>query len=103
MQAVLLFLSFVSEFITSETGSVRQRNGLPVAWGAGVLVAAAIVLGTPGKAAACGGTRCDTPIGDCQYMQPGQCNYVCITSGKTCGECSSVSWGNYVSPCWCYH
>lgn len=42
----------MSEFITSETGFVRQRTGLPVAWAAGVLVAAVILLGTPEKAAA---------------------------------------------------
>lgn len=52
MQAIL---SLVAEFITSESGAVPPRTGLPVAWTAGVLVAAAVVLGTPETSAAhCG-------------------------------------------------
>jgi hypothetical protein len=52
MEKILLVLNFMAEFLASETGFVRQRHGLPVAWTAGVLVAAAVILGMPGKAEA---------------------------------------------------
>lgn len=90
----------MSEFITNETGFVRQRTGLPVAWAAGVLVAAAVILGTPGTAAACGGTPCDW-IGSCVGWPSGQCNYLCITQGHACGECRQE--GTHVWDCQCYH
>jgi hypothetical protein len=101
MQAIILFLlSFVNEFFASETGFVRQRHGLPVAWAAGVLVAAAVILGTPGTAAACGGTACDW-VGSCNGWPDGQCNYVCITGGHSCGQCESDLYR--INECHCYH
>jgi hypothetical protein len=49
---------------------VRQRNGLPVAWAAGVLVAAAVMFGMPEKAhAACGwGPSCTPGVSNCSQL-----------------------------------
>ena len=44
--------TFLGEFITSESGRVNPEQGFRFAWAAGVIVAAAVVLGTPPKAAA---------------------------------------------------
>jgi hypothetical protein len=104
MQAIILvLLSFVNEFFASETGFVRQRHGLPVAWAAGVLVAAAVVLGTPGSAAAgCGPTPCNV-IGECAGMGGSSgCNWMCITQGHYCGQCEFGA-GGYYEGCQCYH
>lgn len=95
MQAILLLLSFVSEFIASETGFVRQRDGLPVAWAAGVLVAAAILFGMPEKVhAACGwGPSCTPGVSDCGQLCFQQVPY-CNTTG-----CALYSPGVY--RCYC--
>ena len=88
MQAILFLLSFVSEFLTNETGFVRQRTGLPVAWAAGVLVAAAVVLGTPGPAAA----ACVDP-GNCEGLACGSCHVVdCQYNLATCPFSTPYRW-----------
>ena len=43
---------FLGEFILSESGRVNPEQGFRLAWAAGVIVAAMVVLGTPEKAAA---------------------------------------------------
>jgi hypothetical protein len=45
MQNILVLLSFIGKFFTSETGAVRQSTSLPLAWAAAVLAAAATLLG----------------------------------------------------------
>lgn len=74
----------LNEFISNETGFVRQRNGLPVAWAVGVLVAAAVMFGTVDPAAAdqCAGL----PVGHCQWVAQGSC-------------CNNNTWQNEVE--WC--
>lgn len=42
----------LSGFFSDETGSVKQRSSLPVAWAIGILIGAAVFLGTPDKAEA---------------------------------------------------
>ncbi len=44
--------TFLGEFIMSESGRVNPEQGFRLAWGAGVIVAAMVVLGTPPQAAA---------------------------------------------------
>ena len=43
---------FVGEFIMNESGRVNPEQGFRLAWAAGVIVAAMVVLGSPPKAAA---------------------------------------------------
>ena len=43
---------FLGEFIPSESGRVNPEQGFRLAWAAGVIVAAMVVLGTPPKAEA---------------------------------------------------
>ena len=48
---------FIAEFVRSESGEVSPKQGFPVAWTGGLLVAAMVVLGMPEKAsAACPGS-----------------------------------------------
>ena len=47
---------FIAEFARSESGEVNPKQGLPVAWTGGLLVAAMVVLGSPPQTVAhCGG------------------------------------------------
>ena len=49
---------FLGEFILSESGRVNPEQGFRLAWAAGVIVAAMVVLGTPPQAAAhCSGSH----------------------------------------------
>ena len=47
---------FLGEFILSESGRVNPEHGFRLAWAAGVIVAAMVVLGTPPKVSACPGS-----------------------------------------------
>ena len=53
---------FIAEFARSESGEVSPKQGFPVAWTGGLLIAAAVVLGAP-----------DTARADCS-VQGGSCN-----------------------------
>ena len=48
---------FIAEFVRSESGEVSPKQGFPVAWTGGLLVAAAVVFGTPPRASADCGVR----------------------------------------------
>jgi hypothetical protein len=78
------------EVILSESGSVGVRKGLPVAWIAGVCVAAAILLGSPSQAVAhCAGGG---------HSFPG------CTSDSCRGWCIAVhacDWGTCTGPAVC--
>ena len=43
---------FIAEFVRSESGEVSPKQGFPVAWTGGLLIAAAVVLGAPDTARA---------------------------------------------------
>ena len=48
---------FIAEFVRSESGEVSLKQGFPVAWTGGLLVAAMVVLGSPPQVAAhCNGS-----------------------------------------------
>lgn len=95
MQAILLFLNFMGAFLASETGFVRQRTGLPVAWAVGVLVAAAVLFGMPDRAhAACGFWGADCSPGS------STCTSYCVDYMHcSSGQCALYSPGVY--KCYC--
>ena len=84
---------FIGEFVRSESGRVNPEQGFRVAWAAGVIVAAMVVLGTPPQAAAsCGNTSisCTLPGGNAMCLQictvhrgcnSGYCQPVCENHG----------------------
>ena len=84
---------FIAEFVRSESGEVSPKQGFPVAWTGGLLVAAMVVLGSPPQAAA-----------HCPYWaykncsSTAQCNYYCGIAHHGCeGTCV-----NYGSAIWCH-
>ena len=76
---------FIGEFILSESGRVNPEQGFRLAWAAGVIVAAMVVLGTPPKAAAhhqCSSTTSSVCVSD------GQCGMWCqVWEGCNWGVC----------------
>ena len=53
---------FIAEFARSESGEVSPKQGFPVAWTGGLLIAAAVVLGAPDTARA---GQCSARGGSC--------------------------------------
>ena len=53
---------FIAEFVRSESGEVSPKQGFPVAWTGGLLIAAAVVLGAPDTARA---GACSAQGGSC--------------------------------------
>lgn len=73
------------ELLVGESGSVRVRTGLPLAWTLGVCLAAAVFLGSPGQVnAPCnGGSHSFSGCSD------GACRQWCqIIHGCTSGACT---------------
>ena len=76
---------FIGEFVRSESGRVNPEQGFRVAWAAGVIVAAMVVLGTPPKAAA----SCGTSIA-CNNGSNAMCMQYCtVFQGCDSGHCCS--------------
>lgn len=97
MQAILVLLSFIGKFLTSETGAVRQRTSLPLAWAAGVLAGAATLIGaTEAKAdQSCGCKVCphEYYCACCPETPPGQNCWIglyCKEDGYGYHTCSGV-------------
>ena len=68
---------FLGEFILSESGRVNPEQGFRLAWAAGVIVAAMVVLGTPPPVAACPqGNSCSSKA-DCEGYCRGASNHQC--------------------------
>ena len=77
---------FVGAFIMNESGRVNPEQGFRFAWGAGVIVAAMVVLGSPPKVAAHPG-HCSS-INDPVCSSTGQCAMWCqIYEGCSWGTC----------------
>lgn len=93
MQAILLLLSFISRFVTSETGSVRQRTSMPLAWGAGVLMAAALLFGVPGRA--------DAQV--CEQLSGCENNSTCAARCQAIGCATGQCIWESVPQCRCYY
>ena len=76
-----LVRGFIADFVRSESGEVDPKQGLPVAWTGGLLIAAMVILGSPPQAAAsCGWTvRC---VHDAMCLQ-----YCMVHLGCAWGEC----------------
>ena len=87
---------FLGEFILSESGRVNPEQGFRLAWAAGVIVAAMVVLGTPPKAAA--HHSCGSSSSGC--VSNGQCTMWCqIYEGCNWGQCEKRGNKRY---CLCY-
>lgn len=97
MKKILLVLNFMAEFIASETGFVRQRTGLPVAWATGVLVVVAIFFGMPDKAHAACGWLPDVTCGSDSY-----CWGLCVHPPYNCSGGSCEPYGSVGDRCKCY-
>ena len=91
---------FIAEFARSESGEVSPKQGFPVAWTGGLLVAAMVVLGSPPQASA-----------HCAYSPHYQgcststeCSHYCShhTSSNCPGSCEG--WGGGASGAlpWCF-
>ena len=86
---------FVGEFVRSESGRVNPEQGFRLAWAAGVIVAAMVVLGAPDTARA---GRCSASGGSCTAKW--QCASFCASKNCTdefyCStdrnECDCYGW-----------
>ena len=86
---------FIAEFVRSESGEVSPKQGFPVAWTGGLLIAAAVVLGAPDTARA---ERCEVRGGSCNAKW--QCASFCASKNCTnefhCNvqkdECHCIGW-----------
>ena len=74
---------FIAEFVRSESGEVSAKQGFPVAWTGGLLIAAAVVLGAP-----------DTARAESCSVQGGSCN----ATWQCASFCASV---NCADEFWC--
>ena len=72
---------FVGEFIMNESGRVNPEQGFRLAWTGGLLLAAAVFLGTPNPSSACPSTGSCSSKADCEgYCRGGsnnQCSGTC--------------------------
>ena len=83
----------MSEFITNESGFVKQRTSLPVAWSVGILVMGAVLFGIPGTARA-DPRYCGTLSG---CSDENYCHYRCQTVYDCeIHECPNV----FTCECW---
>ena len=85
-QVCELFMSrtgFVGEFIMNESGRVNPNQGLRLAWAAGVIVAAMVVLGTPPRATAHCASGHPWNCPSHQY-----CQMACAYHGCNSGSCN---------------
>lgn len=75
----------LTDFVSNETGVVRQRCGLPVAWVAGLLVTGAVIFSAPDQALAhCGG------YAHYYGCSPGtECPTFCLNHNACGGVCES--------------
>ena len=82
---LLHFRRTVSEFISSESGFVSPRMGLPMAWVVGLLLVATVML-TPSPAAACPSAYWENcPEAGCdQYCEMQGCPGTCLTDYCLC-------------------
>ena len=71
---------FIAEFVRSESGEVSPKQGFPVAWTGGLLIAAAVVLGAPDTARA---EDCSVQGGSCNAHW--QCASFCASESCTGG------------------
>ena len=87
---------FIGELIRSESGRVNPEQGFRLAWAAGVIVAAMVVLGSPPKAVA--HHSCGSSSSGC--VSNGQCTMWCqIYQSCNYGQCRQVNNSKY---CLCY-
>ena len=87
----------LNEFVTSESGYVSPRTGLPVAWVVGLLLAAAVVLAPdPAEAA------CDVEI-DWPNCDPQGCAQTCAEGYSSCtsGKCEPSVYEPEYDECHC--
>ena len=83
---------FIAEFVRSESGEVSPKQGFPVAWTGGLLVAAMVVLGSPPQAAA----SCNQGFyHSCTSRH--QCYYVC----RVQQTCSYYACPPHINKCYC--
>ena len=75
---------FIAEFVRSESGEVSPKQGFPVAWAGGLLIAAAVVLGAPDTARA---EVCSEVGGSC--TADWQCATFCASK-----NCTDLFWCN---------
>ena len=68
---------FVGEFIMNESGRVNPEQGFRFAWTGGLLVAAAVFLGTPIPSSACPATTGCSSKADCEGYCRGGSNHQC--------------------------
>ena len=86
----------LNEFVTSESGVVSARTGLPVAWVVGLLLAAAVVLGPDPAEAACDEGYYD--VENCHSNEQ-SCAQICDNGAK----CPSYMCSVYDDDlCYCY-
>ncbi len=87
----------LTEFVTSESGYVSPRTGLPVAWVVGLLLAAAVVLAPdPAEARTC--KKGPTPLKDCHKKEE-YCGDICDNDKKCDRYMCSVHDDDV---CYCY-
>ena len=74
---------FIAEFVRSESGEVSAKQGFPVAWTGGLLVAAMVVLGSPPQASA----HCSGVLHWSGCYSSAACNYWCGFHNGCSGYC----------------
>ena len=87
---------FIAEFVRSESGEVNAKQGFPVAWTGGLLIAAAVVLGAPDTARA---GACSAQGGSCDANW--QCASFC--AHKNCTDGFACDIPKDTCHCWGWH
>ena len=86
---------FLAEFARSESGEVCPKQGFPVAWTGGLLIAAMVVLGSSAQPAAACPSHATSGC-----SSNAQCTYYCyIAHGCTSGHCCTSSDGSTHCDC----